>query len=221
MRFDGVQFTVFDKGNTPGLQNSNVAGPLRGPRGQPLGRNVGRAPPVLKTAASRPTRREKGLPSNRVLAICAGPDRGALDRDGRRDRTSRRTERSSPPTGPGRALQRPHLGHPGGPGGSLWIGDRRRRAEPVSRREVRGAAAPARGSRPRSSRRFSSTAVAISGSAPTAAVSCVAGRALRPRYTTETEASRATRSRRSTRTGTAISGSGTRAEGCRGSSDGP
>src|SRR5271154_5863641 len=24
VRFDGVQFTVFDKGNTPGLQNSNA-----------------------------------------------------------------------------------------------------------------------------------------------------------------------------------------------------
>ena len=58
VRFDGVEFTVFDKGNTPGMRNSNTQALYQDRAGNALGGNLGRSPPLPRMGASRrPTRR--------------------------------------------------------------------------------------------------------------------------------------------------------------------
>ena len=124
VRFDGVQFTVFDKGNAPGLQNSNAQALFQDRDGQPLGGDLGRAPPLQGRPLHGRTRRKEGLPNNRVLAICAGPRTarlwigtgGGIARlEGREDdRVLHVAGRVSPTTASGRSRMDRE--------GSLWIG---------------------------------------------------------------------------------------------------
>ncbi len=88
VRFDGVQFTVFDKGNTPGLRNSNAQTLFQDRAGDSLGRDVGRAPPVpgrevhLLDLAGGADEQPRALDH-------AGPRRRDLDRHGRRAQPAR------------------------------------------------------------------------------------------------------------------------------------
>ena len=170
VRFDGVQFTVFDKGNTPGHAEQQRAGPLPGPRRQLLGRHVGRAAPFQGRNASPAYTTKEGLSNNRVLAICEdrdgaiwiGTGGGGLEPpEGRQGspRTRRRT--ASPTTASGRSRRTAS--------GDLWIGTDGGGLESLSRRAGSRCTRRRTACPPTSCRRSSSTAAATSGSAPTAA----------------------------------------------------
>ena len=114
VRFDGVQFTVFDKGNSPGLLNSNAQALYQSKDGALWIGTWGGLHRYKDGRFTAYTARE-GLGSNRVLSICRGPGRRALARHGRGRTLAAQGREDHDAERPRRALQRSHLGIGAGP----------------------------------------------------------------------------------------------------------
>ncbi len=83
VRFDGVQFTVFDKGNSPGLRNSNAQALYQDRDGNLWVGTWGGLHRFRNGVFTAYTTKEGLAQQPRPLDL-RGPRRGALDRDGRR-----------------------------------------------------------------------------------------------------------------------------------------